>query len=101
MRYKIVYYEIITIIELIEYNTKIIKGQKPSPETARLLEVYTFRNVWLFCLSVYLSVYLLVSVCLLVCVSVGLLVDVLTFALSVPGKQAENGTTATKDHRVK
>jgi hypothetical protein len=45
MRYKIVYYEIITIIELIEYNTKIIKGQKPSPETARLLEVYTFRYI--------------------------------------------------------
>ncbi|CAB4006965.1 dystonin-like isoform X1, partial [Paramuricea clavata] len=38
MRYKILYYEIITIIELIEYNTKTIKGQKPSPETARLLE---------------------------------------------------------------
>ena len=42
MRYKILYYEIITIIQIIEYNTRIIKTQKPSPETARLLEVYTF-----------------------------------------------------------
>ena len=29
------------IIQIIEYNTRIIKTQKPSPETARLLEVYT------------------------------------------------------------
>ena len=36
------YYEITTIIILIQSNAKTIKGQKPSQETARLLEVPIF-----------------------------------------------------------
>ena len=39
IKYKIVYYQIITIIKLIESNMKIIREQPPSEETARLLDV--------------------------------------------------------------
>ena len=39
LRYKILYYEITTIIILIESNAKAIRERKPSQETARLLEV--------------------------------------------------------------
>ncbi|XP_046849637.1 utrophin-like isoform X2 [Xenia sp. Carnegie-2017] len=38
IRYKIVYYEIITIIKLIEKNMKIIEEEEPSQKTAALLD---------------------------------------------------------------
>ena len=39
MRYKIVYYEIITICELIETNTRKIQTMEAGPEKDRLVEV--------------------------------------------------------------
>ena len=39
IKYKIVYYQIITIIKLIESNMKIINEEEPSQKTARLLDV--------------------------------------------------------------
>lgn len=39
MRYKILYYEIITVIELILLDAKAIKEQPPSPDSARRLQV--------------------------------------------------------------
>lgn len=39
IKYKIVYYQIITIIKLVESNMKIIHEQPASEETARLLDV--------------------------------------------------------------
>ncbi len=39
IKYKIVYYQIVTIIKLIESNMKIINEEEPSQKTARLLDV--------------------------------------------------------------
>ena len=39
IKYKIVYYQIITIIKLIESNMRIINEEEPSQKTARLLDV--------------------------------------------------------------
>ena len=49
IKYKIVYYQIITIIKLIESNMKIINEEEPSQETARLLDV---SEIYSSCLSV-------------------------------------------------
>jgi hypothetical protein len=39
IKYKIVYYQIITIIKIIETNMRIINEEEPSQKTARLLDV--------------------------------------------------------------
>ena len=47
IKYKIVYYQIITIIKIIESNMKIINEEEPSQETARLLDV---SEIYLYCI---------------------------------------------------
>lgn len=44
IKYKILYHEIITIIEMIESNIKVIIKEEPSQKTAALLDVSWFEN---------------------------------------------------------
>jgi hypothetical protein len=44
---KIVYYQIITIIKLIECDMKVINEEEPSQQTARLLDVSEINLYWI------------------------------------------------------
>ncbi len=47
IKYKIVYYQIITIIKLIQSNMKIINEEEPSQKTAGLLDVSEIYLYWI------------------------------------------------------
>ena len=63
VRYKILYYEIITLITNLEDNMAQIKDAPPSNTTAVMLKVSAWRFLTRFCLDFFLIKFVLIYTC--------------------------------------